>query len=53
MPTHGTGQVDAVAPTPRADEFATVRLIAPGLGHKVGQDETRSEILLTFTNFIR
>ena len=51
MPTHGAGQIDAVAPTPRADEFATVRLIAPGLRHKVGPDETRSGILLTFLRF--
>jgi hypothetical protein len=51
MPTHGASQIDAVAPTPRADEFATVRLIAPGLRHKVGPDETRSGILLTFLRF--
>jgi hypothetical protein len=51
MPTHGAGQIDAVAPTPRADEFATVRLITPGLRHKVGPDETRSGILLTFIRF--
>jgi hypothetical protein len=51
MPTHGAGQIDAVAPTPRADEFATVRLIIPGLRHKVGPDETRSGVLLTFLRF--
>jgi hypothetical protein len=51
MPTHGAGQVDAVARTPRADEFATVRLISPGLRHKVGPDETRSGIMLTFLRF--
>jgi hypothetical protein len=51
MPTHGAGQIDAVAPTPRADEFATVRQIIPGLRHKVGPDETRSGVLLTFLRF--
>lgn len=51
MPTHGSGQVDAVAPTSRADEFATVRLVIPGLRHKVGPDETRSGVLLTFLRF--
>jgi len=51
LPTHGAAQIDAVAPTPRADEFATVRLIIPGLHHKVGPDETRSGILLTFLRF--
>jgi hypothetical protein len=51
MPTHGAGQIDAVAPTPRADEFATVRLIIPGLRHKVGPDETRSGVLLAFLRF--
>src|ERR1700721_2516789 len=45
MPTHGAGQIDAVAPTPRADEFATVRLVIPELHHKVGPDEARSGIL--------
>jgi hypothetical protein len=51
MPTHGAGLIDAVAPTPRVDEFATVRLIIPGLRHKVGPDETRSGVLLTFLRF--
>ena len=51
MPTHGAGQIDAVAPTSRADEFATVRLLEPGLRHKVGPDETRSGILLAFLRF--
>jgi hypothetical protein len=51
FPTHGAAQIDAVAPTPRADEFATVRLIIPGLRHKVGPDETRSGVLLTFLRF--
>jgi hypothetical protein len=51
MPTHGAGQIDAVVPTPRADEFATVRLIIPGLRHKVGPDETRSGVLLAFVRF--
>jgi hypothetical protein len=51
MPTHGAGQIDAVAPASRADEFATVRLLEPGLRHKVGPDETRSGILLAFLRF--
>jgi len=51
MPTHGAGQIDAVAPTPRADEFATVRLVIPELHHKVGPDEARSGVLLTFLRF--
>jgi hypothetical protein len=51
MPTHGAGQIDAVAPTPRAGEFATVRLVVPGLRHNVGSDETRSGVLLTFLRF--
>jgi hypothetical protein len=51
MPTHGASQIDAVAPTPRDDEFATVRLIIPGLRHKVGPDETHSGIMLTFLRF--
>jgi hypothetical protein len=33
------------------EEFATVRLIIPGLRHKVGPDETRSGIMLTFLRF--
>jgi hypothetical protein len=51
MPTHGAGQIDAVAPASRADEFATVRLVEPGLRHKVGPDETRNGILLAFLRF--
>lgn len=51
LPTHGAAQIDAVTPTPRADEFATVRLVIPGLRHKVGPDETRSGVLLTFLRF--
>jgi hypothetical protein len=50
-PSHGAGQIDAVAPTPRPDEFATARLIIPGLRHTVGPDETRSAVMLTFLRF--
>lgn len=51
VPTHGAGQIDAVAPTLKANEFATVRLVSPGMRHKVGPDETRSGIMLTFLLF--